>query len=126
MSLSSRSRTWVSRSSTLLEECHRRPHRPSQTQGLDYSVPSAGANRQRSYIRGCEQRLVMSGAFIEARKEFCGSRFDHRTPVVLTGERPHRDYVGELSDRDEFDLVVAGLTSQQIGTVVAHNSMNPG
>src|ERR1700674_2456932 len=114
MSLSSRSPTWVSRSSTHLEECRRhRPH-PSQTQALDYSVSPAVAQRQRSYIRRREQRLVMSRAFIEVREEFCGSRLDHCPSVVLTGERPHRDYIGELCDRDEFDLVVGGLTSQQI------------
>src|SRR5712691_2433240 len=109
-----------------LEECRRHRPPPRQTQGLDHSVSPAGARSQCFYIRGCEQRLVMSGAFIVVGKEFCGSRFNYRPPVVLTGERPHRNYVGELSNRDEFYLVVGGLTSQQIGAVVAHNSMNPG
>src|SRR5258706_16325062 len=104
MSLSSRSPTWVSRSSMPLEECHRhRPH-PSQTQALDYSVSSADARSQRSYIGGLKQRFVMSRAFIEVRKKFCGSRFNHRPSVVLTGERPHPDYCGGLGGCDEFDL----------------------
>src|SRR5712671_839510 len=96
----------------------------SVSTNLDYSVPSTRARSQRSHIRRSEDRLIVRGALVVVSEKSSGARRDHRPLIVFSSERLHRGNIGELGDRHELDLAVCRLSSQQVGAVVAHDSMD--